>query len=121
MAMKFEMFCKAQEVDVQPVRAALVGTGYIAHFHAQALCQTEGVRLVGVCDSNLSSAQSFGAAWRVPAFDSLGAMLQTQEIDSVHVLVPPDHHYSLAKFALLAGVHVFIEKPMCSSVQQADE
>ena len=119
--MKFGMFRKAQKFDLQPVRAALVGTGYIAHFHAQALSQTEGVRLVSVCDFNLSSAESFGAAWRVPAFNSLEAMLQTQEIDAVHVLVPPDHHYPLAKLALLAGVHVFIEKPMCSSVQQADD
>jgi predicted dehydrogenase len=66
------------------------------------------------CVSNPSSAQSFGASWGVPAFDSLEAMLQNLEINSVHVLVRP-------KITLRAGVHVFIEKPMCSSVEQADE
>jgi predicted dehydrogenase len=87
--MNFGMSRRTLKVDGQPLRAALVGTGYIAHFHAQALSQAEGVRLVSVCDSNLSSAESFGAAWRVPAYNSLEAMLQAQEIDAVHVLVPP--------------------------------
>jgi nucleoside-diphosphate-sugar epimerase/predicted dehydrogenase len=48
-------------------------------------------------------------------------MLQNQQLDSLHLLVPPDRHYSLAKTALKSGVHVFAEKPVCISVQQADE
>src|SRR5262249_4462237 len=49
------------------------------------------------------------------------AMLENRPIDCVHLLVPPDQHYRLAKIALEAGVHVFIEKPMCTSVSEADE
>jgi nucleoside-diphosphate-sugar epimerase/predicted dehydrogenase len=44
-----------------------------------------------------------------------------QQLNCVHVLTPPDHHYSLAKAALQSGVHVFLEKPMCTSVEEADE
>jgi predicted dehydrogenase/nucleoside-diphosphate-sugar epimerase len=106
----------------QPVRAAIVGTGYIADFHARAIGEVEGVELVSVCDASLQSARSFAAEWGVPAvFDSLEAMLQNQRLDSVHVLVPPDRHHSLARTALQSGVHVFVEKPMCISVEQADE
>lgn len=45
----------------QPVRAAILGTGYFADFHARAIRYLEGVELVGVCDANLRSTQSFAA------------------------------------------------------------
>jgi predicted dehydrogenase len=46
-------------------------------------------------------------------------MLRDLSLDCVHVLVPPDGHYSLAKAALQSGVHVFLEKPMWT--YEADE
>src|SRR5262245_58701029 len=104
------------------LRAAMVGTGYIADFHAQAIQSLEGVELVSVCDANLKKAQSFATRWGVPsAFDSLDSMLDPQAIDSVHILTPPDLHYALAKKALQSGVHVLCEKPMCPSVAEADK
>ena len=106
----------------QPIRAAIIGTGYIADFHAHAIRQAEGVELVSVCDANLRSAQSFAVNWEVPAaFDSVESMVRDQRLDSVHVLVPPDRHHSLARTILQSGVHVFLEKPMCISVEQAED
>ena len=103
---------------MKPIRAAIVGTGFIADYHALAIRRTEGVELVSVCDPNLRSAQAFAAKWDVPAiFDSLDSMLKNQQLDSVHVLAPPDLHHQLAKTALQAGAHVLIEKPMCDSVR----
>ena len=83
-----------------PVRAAIVGAGYIADFHALAIRKSRGVELVGVCDSNLKRAQSFAAVWGVPeVFDSVEALLE-MKLNSIHLLVPPDRHHSLAKLAL---------------------
>ena len=48
-------------------------------------------------------------------------MLKNTQLDCVHVLTPPNLHYSLAKAALQAGLHVFLEKPMCTSVAEADD
>src|SRR5262245_19375517 len=93
------------------IRTAIVGTGYIAAFHARAIRQLEGLDLVSVCDANLSSARSFAAKWGIPAaFDSLELMLRDQQLDCVHLLVAPDQHYSLARTVLQSGVHVFVEK-----------
>jgi predicted dehydrogenase/nucleoside-diphosphate-sugar epimerase len=106
----------------QPMRAAIVGTGYIADFHARAIQQAEGVELVSVCDANLNRAKSFAAQWGITkVFDSLKSMLDSEHVDTVHVLVPPDQHHSLAKIALQSGVNVFLEKPMCTSAEEADE
>jgi predicted dehydrogenase/nucleoside-diphosphate-sugar epimerase len=83
---------------------------------------TEGVKLMSVCDVNLKSAQAFAAKWQVPAvYDSLGSMLKNQQIDAIHLLAPPDLHHPLARAALQAGAHVLIEKPLCISIEQADD
>ena len=104
------------------IRAALVGTGYIAEFHARAIRQTQGIELAAVCDTNSPRAQEFARAWNIPrTFNQLSEMLAEAKIDCVHILAPPDLHFSLAKQALEAGVHVFLEKPMCTSTAEADE
>lgn len=108
--------------SAQPLRVGLVGTGYIAEFHARAIQALDGVELVSVCDANLSSAKAFATQWSVPtAFDSMKSMLDNERLDSIHVLAPPDLHHSLAKMALRSGAHVLIEKPMCVSIDQAKE
>ena len=106
----------------RPIRAAIVGTGYIADYHALGICRSQGVELVSVCDANLKRAQVFAANWHVPAaFDSIDSMLKKQQVDCIHLLVPPDLHHPLATTALLADAHVFLEKPLCISVEQADD
>ena len=113
---------KTQTPNMQLIRAAIVGTGFIADYHALGIREAEGVELMGVCDPNLKSAQTFAANWNVPAaFDSLDSMLKSQQLDCVHVLAPPDLHHQLASTALQAGAHVFIEKPMCVSAELADD
>jgi len=106
---------------VPPTRVAIVGTGYIASFHARAIRGVKDVELASVCDTNLGGAQAFASNWGVPeAFGSLDAMLRSQRLDAVHVLAPPDQHHALASVALRSGAHVFLEKPMCTSVAEAD-
>src|SRR5437899_10378807 len=97
----------------KPIRAAIVGTGYISEFHARAIHATNGVDLVSVCDTNLHAAKSFAAAWNVSsAYDSLEVMLNEQRLDCVHILVPPELHHGLARSCLQSGAHVFLDKSM---------
>ncbi|CAL8971060.1 1,5-anhydro-D-fructose reductase [Rhodoplanes serenus] len=109
-------------VDRPPVRVALVGTGYIAEFHALALRSIPGVELVAVCDTSERRAQSFAAEWGSAAvFSSLEAVVDRSCVDAIHVLTPPDSHFSLTKLALRSGLNVLLEKPICASVEEADE
>ena len=104
------------------IRAAIVGTGYIADFHARAIRMLPDVELVAVCDVNHTSAKSFASNWEVTeAFSAFELMLQSGAIDFVHILVPPERHFSLTKIALEAGLHVLVEKPMCTSAAEANE
>src|SRR5437868_12526891 len=106
----------------RPTRAAIVGTGYIADFHALAIKESSGVELVSVCDASQGRAESFAAKWGVAkAFSSFDSMLSSERLDSVHLLTPADAHHALAIAALQSGLHVYIEKPMCISTEEADE
>ena len=95
-------------------RVALLGAGYIADWHAQAIANVSNVELVAVCDSVLPRAQTLAKKFGVPkAYASLEAMLAHETLDAVHVLLPPSHHFEAAAAILDAGADVFLEKPMC--------
>ena len=102
-------------------QVALLGTGYIAEWHAKAIASIRNVKLVAVCDQVLSRAEAFAQKFDVPRiYNTLEAMLAAERLDSVHVLLPPDIHFQAAKTILDAGVNVFVEKPMCLSLQDCE-
>ena len=103
------------------IRSAIVGTGYIADFHARGIHHKAGAQLVAVCDPNLQLAEAFGASRGAKAYSSLEEMLRSEQLDVVHILTPPDLHHSLAKSALQAGVNVFVEKPMCITTSETQD
>lgn len=103
------------------LRAAIIGTGYIADFHARAIAKAPGVELVAVCDSNAALAAGFAAQWGVASYGSLDAMLAAERIDALHVLTPPDSHHAVSRQALNSGLHIFLEKPMCVSAAECTD
>lgn len=107
--------------DGAPRRVGLLGTGYIADWHAQALSAVEGVRLAAVCDRVKNRAEAFAQKHGVPAVhDSLQAMLAGERLDAIHILLPPDFHAEAARAVLEAGIHVLLEKPMATRADECD-
>ena len=103
-------------------RVALLGAGYIADWHAKAIRSIPGLALAAVCDRVVARAQSLAAGFgNPPVFDSLDKLLAAGQIDAVHVLLPPEHHFAAAREILAAGINVFIEKPMCLESAQCQE
>jgi predicted dehydrogenase/nucleoside-diphosphate-sugar epimerase len=100
-------------------RVALLGAGYIADWHAQALKSVDGVELVAVCDRFAAKAEALARKFGVAkVYGSLDEMLAADEanpekLDAVHILTPPDKHFEAARRVLEAGINVLLEKPMC--------
>ncbi|MCX8072592.1 MAG: Gfo/Idh/MocA family oxidoreductase [Candidatus Binatia bacterium] len=103
-----------------PVRVALVGCGRIAHVHASYLRSIPGVHLVGACDASPEAREAFTRRWGLPTCASLREMQAALEPDVVHVLTPPNTHATLAIELMRAGLDVLVEKPMATSVREAD-
>jgi predicted dehydrogenase/nucleoside-diphosphate-sugar epimerase len=103
-------------------KVALLGTGYIAEWHARAISSLRDVELVAVCDQATSRARTFAEKFGVPrTYSDLSTLLAGEELDSVHVLLPPDAHFEAVSAVLDAGVNAFVEKPMCLSAKDGEK
>lgn len=104
------------------LRVGILGTGYIADWHLKALGRIDAVQVAAAADVDLRRAQSFAATHGIPgSYAGLEAMLAGQKLDAVHILTPPQTHYTTARQALESGVHVLLEKPMCTEAGEAAE
>ncbi len=105
-----------------PLRAAVVGAGYLGRFHAQKYADLPGVELAAVVDVDRERAAAVAAESGGAAFADLDALLDgDRRIDVASVVVPNTGHFDVALRLLEAGVHVLLEKPLTSTVAQADE
>ncbi len=105
--------------SVLPRRVGLLGVGYIAKWHAEAIAKIGGAKLVAVADVSRPRADQAAAEFRVEsAYSSLDEMLAGSDLDAVHVLTPPDFHAAAAIRCLESGVAVFLEKPMAANLQE---
>ncbi len=103
----------------QNIRVGLVGAGYIASWHAEALAATGGVELAAVVDPNNAAARGLADAYGVPCFASVNEMLSARAVDAAHILTQPHLHAALAKECLQGGLDVLVEKPFATSGEEA--
>ncbi len=109
----------------KPLRAAVIGVGYLGRFHAQkyAALTAGDVELVGVVDSHAETAQRVARELGVAAFTDHRELLagRVPRVDLVSVASTTETHHAVARDCLNAGVHVLAEKPITVTVAQADE
>jgi UDP-N-acetyl-2-amino-2-deoxyglucuronate dehydrogenase len=103
------------------VRVALVGCGRISRNHFDAIAKVPQLELVSVADTDAGRAERNGAAHGVPAFNSLGAMLEAVPSDLVSICTPSGLHPQHGMLAAQRGRHVLTEKPMAISLEGADD
>ncbi|HID06181.1 MAG TPA: Gfo/Idh/MocA family oxidoreductase, partial [Armatimonadetes bacterium] len=102
-----------------PIRVGLVGAGYIATWHADAIRATSGVELAAICDRSAAAGQGMAAGYGVPYYASVAEMLKAGVCDAAHILTQPDLHKTLAIECLEGGLHVFSEKPFAANGKDA--
>ncbi|MFC0281029.1 NAD-dependent epimerase/dehydratase family protein [Falsigemmobacter intermedius] len=102
-------------------RIAILGAGYIATWHADAIRTTPGLDLVAVCDASSAAAQGFSSAYGIQCFTDLEELIAAGVCDAVHILTPPPLHHPLARRCLEAGLHVLVEKPAALSGRELDD
>jgi len=102
------------------VRVGVLGAGFIGRVHALNLRRDPRVELVGVADVVPRAAQRLAAEVETAALGSLADLLD-RGVDAVYVCTPNVQHVEPVVEALRAGVHVFSEKPMATSLRGAWE
>jgi predicted dehydrogenase len=102
------------------IKVGIVGCGKMGDVHLKLVNGMEDARVVAVADHDLERARGLASRGKVKMVaKDLETLLERANPDAVHILTPPFTHASLACTALQAGCHVFVEKPMAMTAQEA--
>ena len=99
---------------------SIIGCGFVADLYMRSLRTFPDISVVGVHDIDAPRLQRFCTHWSVPAVDTLQELLDRHPRDGVILnLTNPRAHYDINRACLLAGHHVYSEKPLAMQVDQA--
>jgi len=101
------------------IKTAVIGVGHLGGFHVRQLKELPEANLVGIFDTDAERLAAVSAEQGVSAFNSFEEAVSAAE--AVSVVVPTARHFEVASRALDAGCHVFIEKPITSTLEEADK
>lgn len=101
------------------LRIAVIGAGHLGRIHTRLVKPLDDVELVGVVDPVPEARIRIAAEYGVPVFEHLEEL--PSGLDGAIVATTTDYHHAVGMALLRQGVHLFIEKPISSTVEQADE
>ena len=99
----------------------IIGCGMISAFHARAIAEVRGAKLVGGFDAQPAAADKLAAEFGCKAYRSLKDMLADPDIDVVTIGTPSGAHLEPALAAARAGKHVIVEKPLEITLRRCDK
>lgn len=104
---------------MEKIRVGVVGAGYFGQFHVEKYLNMEGVELVGVVDTDPSRCKEIVKRYPVRSFSRHSDLFG--KVQSVSIAVPTPFHHSVTRDFFLHGMDVLLEKPIASTLEEADE
>ena len=107
---------------VKKINVAIIGCGYWGTNLIRVFSQVQEARLYNCCDmdvSKLKNVQSIYAHFKIT--NNYNDVVNDENIDAIIIATPVGSHYELAKKALINNKHVWVEKPMTLTVQEAED
>jgi predicted dehydrogenase len=103
----------------RPMRLGVIGVGALGQHHARVYASLAGVSLAGVYDADGDRARAVAERHGGRSFPTVESLLEV--VDAVSVAVPTVDHHRLSRQALLADRDVLVEKPMTTTLEEADD
>lgn len=100
------------------LRVAVIGVGHLGNYHVQKYDALEGVDLVGVVDTDRKRVNEIARLYDLKGYEDFSQI--KGGVDAVSLAVPTERHFSMARDLLDRGVHLLIEKPITSRLEDAD-
>ena len=100
------------------LKVGVLGAGHLGKIHLKLLQQSEKYDLVGFYDPDVANGQSVAKEFNYTYFEQLDALIDA--VDVVDIVTPTLSHYNCAIKAITKGKHIFIEKPITNSVEEAE-
>jgi predicted dehydrogenase len=99
------------------LKIGLIGAGHLGKFHLNNWIEIEGVEVVGFCDTDDANAKNVIEKYHLKRFSSPEELLDN--CDAVDIVAPTTFHFDLCALALRKGKHVFVEKPLTNTMDEA--
>lgn len=99
------------------LKVGVFGVGHLGKFHLNNWKEIPGCELVGFYDPNEANAEEVIAKYGLKRFKDPDQLLS--EIDAADIVAPTDHHFTLCEAAIRKGKHVFVEKPLAQTMDEA--
>ena len=103
------------------VRVAVVGLGAIGPVHIEGYKQCENAEIIAVCDTRKELVKKWSKELGVDGYTSYIELLKREDLDAVSICTPHYLHAPMTIAAAVYGKHVLVEKPMATSLIEADE
>lgn len=103
----------------EKVKVGVVGVGHLGKQHLNHLMRISNVHCAGFYDIDSQTASRVASRYSARAFSSLKELIGA--CDAVSIVVPTGDHFPIARACIESGRHVFLEKPMCETVEEADK
>lgn len=100
------------------LKVAVVGAGHLGRIHAKLIGQVDGARLVGISDPVEAARAKATELFQVPTFADYRDLID--QVDAAVIAAPTDCHAEIATDFLKEGKHLLVEKPLCSSSEEAN-
>ena len=102
-----------------PVKVGVIGVGHLGQHHAKHYKNLSNCDMVGIFDVDDTQSAIISRKYNIPSYHTLESLIK--KIDAVSIVTPTKHHSAVAKLCIEREKHVFIEKPITQTLDQADE
>ena len=103
----------------QKLKIGVLGAGHLGKIHLRLLQESSAYELVGFYDSQPQIAAKISREFGYRSFSDVNSLLD--EVDVIDIVTPTISHFELGKKALEKGLHIFLEKPITATVEEANE
>ncbi|MFM9910682.1 MAG: Gfo/Idh/MocA family protein [Chitinophagaceae bacterium] len=101
------------------LKVGIFGVGHLGKFHLNNWREIKDVELVGFYDPNDDAAKEVGEKYQLPRYIDAATLMDT--VDAVDIVAPTNFHFELCKLAIRKSKHVFVEKPLANTMDEARE
>ena len=103
------------------VNVGIIGTGTWGKNHVRVCRELEDINIIKIADLNQKYLDNLKRTFRVDTTTNHNDIINDKNVDAIHICTPASTHYDLAKEALEAGKHVFVEKPLTLNSKDGED
>ena len=101
------------------LKVGVIGAGHLGKFHLNNWATIEGIQLIGFCDPDDANAEQVASKYQIPRFTDVEKLIDA--CDALDIVAPTSFHFELCASAIKKGKHVFVEKPLANTMDEAKE